>query len=200
MYTPIVIENNGKGERSYDLFSRLMKDRIVRVDGRITSEMASIVTSQLLFLESQDPNAEITMYINSTGGEVCAGLAIYDTMNYIQPDVRTIVNGNAMSMGSVLLMGGTPGKRHALPNSEIMIHQPSGGTGGKASDMQIGWEEMRKCKDKLIKLYMKHCNKEDYVQVEADLDRDNFMTPEEAKEYGIIDSIFHKRNESTEDE
>ena len=200
MYTPIVIENNEEGERSYDLFSRLMKDRIIRVDGCITSEMASIVTSQLLFLESRDPNAEITMYINSIGGEVCAGLAIYDTMNYIQPDVRTIVNGDAMSMGSVLLMGGTPGKRHALPNSEIMIHQPSGGTGGKASDMQIGWEEMRKCKDKLIKLYMKHCNKEDYAQVEADLDRDNFMTPEEAKEYGIIDSIFHKRNESTEDE
>lgn len=199
MYVPVVIEQEGKGERSYDLFSRLLKDRIVRIDGEITAVMASIVTSELLFLESQDPNADITMYINSPGGDVCAGMAIYDVMNYIKPDVRTVVNGRAMSMGSILLAGGTPGKRHALPNAEIMIHQPSGGSQGKATDMEISWEEMKKCKDKIIRFYIEHCNNnKTYEEIEKDIKDDNFMTPEEALEYGLIDSIFVTREKQEE--
>ena len=199
MYVPVVIEQEGKGERSYDLFSRLLKDRIVRIDGEITATMASVVTSELLFLESQDPNADITMYINSPGGDVCAGMAIYDVMNYIKPDVRTVVNGRAMSMGSILLAGGTPGKRHALPNSEIMIHQPSGGSQGKATDMEISWEEMKKCKDKIICFYIEHCNNnKTYEEIEKDIKDDNFMTPEEALEYGLIDSIFVTREKQEE--
>lgn len=194
MYVPVVIEQEGKGERSYDLFSRLLKDRIVRIDGEVTAAMASIVTSELLFLESQDPNADITMYINSPGGDVCAGMAILDVMNYIQPDVCTVVNGRAMSMGSVLLAGGTPGKRHALPNAEIMIHQPSGGTQGKATDMEISWNEMKKCKNKIIRFYMEHCNNgKSYEEIEKDIKDDNFMTAQEALEYGLIDSIFTTR-------
>ena len=199
MYVPVVIEQEGKGERSYDLFSRLLKDRIVRIDGEITAAMASIVTSELLFLESQDPNADIIMYINSPGGDVCAGMAIYDVMNYIKPDVRTVVNGRAMSMGSILLAGGTPGKRHALPNAEIMIHQPSGGSQGKATDMEISWEEMKKCKDKIIRFYIEHCNNnKTYEEIEKDIKDDNFMTPEEALEYGLIDSIFVTREKQEE--
>ena len=199
MYVPVVIEQEGKGERSYDLFSRLLKDRIVRIDGEITAAMASIVTSELLFLESQDPNTDITMYINSPGGDVCAGMAIYDVMNYIKPDVRTVVNGRAMSMGSILLAGGTPGKRHALPNAEIMIHQPSGGSQGKATDMEISWEEMKKCKDKIIRFYIEHCNNnKTYEEIEKDIKDDNFMTPEEALEYGLIDSIFVTREKQEE--
>ena len=199
MYVPVVIEQEGKGERSYDLFSRLLKDRIVRIDGEITAAMASIVTSELLFLESQDPNTDITMYINSPGGDVCAGMAIYDVMNYIKPDVRTVVNGRAMSMGSILLAGGTPGKRHALANAEIMIHQPSGGSQGKATDMEISWEEMKKCKDKIIRFYIEHCNNnKTYEEIEKDIKDDNFMTPEEALEYGLIDSIFVTREKQEE--
>lgn len=199
MYVPVVIEQEGKGERSYDLFSRLLKDRIVRIDGEITATMASIVTSELLFLESQDPNADIIMYINSPGGDVCAGMAIYDVMNYIKPDVRTVVNGRAMSMGSILLAGGTPGKRHALPNAEIMIHQPSGGSQGKATDMEISWEEMKKCKDKIIRFYIEHCNNnKTYEEIEKDIKDDNFMTPEEALKYGLIDSIFVTREKQEE--
>ena len=199
MYVPVVIEQEGKGERSYDLFSRLLKDRIVRIDGEITAAIASIVTSELLFLESQDPNADITMYINSPGGDVCAGMAIYDVMNYIKPDVRTVVNGRAMSMGSILLAGGTPGKRHALPNAEIMIHQPSGGSQGKATDMEISWEEMKKCKDKIIRFYIEHCNNnKTYEEIEKDIKDDNFMTPEEALKYGLIDSIFVTREKQEE--
>ena len=199
MYVPVVIEQEGKGERSYDLFSRLLKDRIVRIDGEITAAMASIVTSELLFLESQDPNADITMYINSPGGDVCAGMAIYDVMNYIKPDVRTVVNGRAMSMGSILLAGGTPGKRHALPNAEIMIHQTSGGSQGKATDMEISWEEMKKCKDKIIRFYIEHCNNnKTYEEIEKDIKDDNFMTPEEALKYGLIDSIFVTREKQEE--
>lgn len=200
MYVPVVIEQYGKGERSYDLYSRLLKDRIVRVDGEITADSASIITSELLFLESQDPHADITMYINSPGGDVCAGFAIYDVMNYIQPDVRTVVNGRAMSMGSILLAGGTKGKRHALPNAEIMIHQPIGGSQGKASDMEISWNEMQKCKKKIIDFYMEHCdNGKTYEEIEADIKDDHYMTPSEAMKYGLIDSIFTRRKVSSKE-
>lgn len=200
MYVPVVIEQYGKGERSYDLYSRLLKDRIIRVDGEITADSASIITSELLFLESQDPHADITMYINSPGGDVCAGFAIYDVMNYIQPDVRTVVNGRAMSMGSILLAGGTKGKRHALPNAEIMIHQPIGGSQGKASDMEISWNEMQKCKKKIIDFYMKHCdNGKTYEEIEADIKDDHYMTPSEAMKYGLIDSIFTRRKVSSKE-
>ena len=200
MYVPVVIEQYGKGERSYDLYSRLLKDRIVRVDGEITADSASIITSELLFLESQDPHADITMYINSPGGDVCAGFAIYDVMNYIQPDVRTVVNGRAMSMGSILLAGGTKGKRHALPNAEIMIHQPIGGSQGKASDMEISWNEMQKCKKKIIDFYMEHCdNGKIYEEIEADIKDDHYMTPSEAMKYGLIDSIFTIRKVSSKE-
>lgn len=200
MYVPVVIEQYGKGERSYDLYSRLLKDRIVRVDGEITADNASIITSELLFLESQDPHTDITMYINSPGGDVCAGFAIYDVMNYIQPDVRTVVNGRAMSMGSILLAGGTKGKRHALPNAEIMIHQPIGGSKGKASDMEISWNEMQKCKKKIIDFYMEHCdNGKTHEEIEADIKDDHYMTPPEAMKYGLIDSIFTRRKESSEE-
>lgn len=200
MYVPVVIEQYGKGERSYDLYSRLLKDRIVRVDGEITADNASIITSELLFLESQDPHADITMYINSPGGDVCAGFAIYDVMNYIQPDVRTVVNGRAMSMGSILLAGGAKGKRHALPNAEIMIHQPIGGSQGKASDMEISWNEMQKCKKKIIDFYMKHCdNGKTYEEIEADIKDDHYMTPSEAMKYGLIDSIFTRRKVSSKE-
>lgn len=200
MYVPVVIEQYGKGERSYDLYSRLLKDRIVRVDGEITADSASIITSELLFLESQDPHADITMYINSPGGDVCAGFAIYDVMNYIQPDVRTVVNGRAMSMGSILLAGGTKGKRHALPNAEIMIHQPIGGSQGKASDMEISWNEMQKCKKKIIDFYMEHCdNGKIYEEIEADIKDDHYMTPSEAMKYGLIDSIFTRRKVSSKE-
>lgn len=189
---PMVIEREGNGERAMDLNSRLLKDRIIKVSGPVEPVMADIITSELLFLEAEDPNADITMYINSPGGEVVSGMAIYDIMQYIKPDVTTIVNGMAASMGSVLLMAGTKGKRFAMPNAEIMIHQPSGGSQGKASDMEISWEHMKRTKDKIHELYVKHTDMELADAIQA-LDRDTWLTPEEAQELGIIDGIYHSR-------
>ena len=189
---PMVVEREGNGERAMDLNSRLLKDRIILCAGPVDTSMAEIIKMELYYLESEDPNADITMYINSPGGSVVDGMAIYDAMQYIKPDVRTIANGMAASMGSVLLTGGAKGKRFAMPNAEIMIHQPSGGSQGKASDMEISWEHMKRTKDKMHELYVKHTNMDldDVIQA---LDRDTWLTPDEAKELGIIDEVIHRR-------
>ena len=189
---PMVLEREGNAERSYDLYSRLLKDRIIWVQGTVEPAMANIIKAELLFLESEDPDADITMYIDSPGGEVTTGLGIYDTMQYIKPDVSTICVGMAASMGSLLLMGGTKGKRYALPHAEIMIHQPSGGAQGKESDVEIQYKQLQKCKEMLTNLYVKHTG-HSYEELLKDMDRDHFMTPEEAKEYGLIDQIIEHR-------
>lgn len=189
---PMVLEREGNTERSYDLYSRLLKDRIIWVQGTVEPAMANIIKAELLFLESEDPDADITMYIDSPGGEVTTGLGIYDTMQYIKPDVSTICVGMAASMGSLLLMGGTKGKRYALPHAEIMIHQPSGGAQGKESDVEIQYKQLQKCKEMLTNLYVKHTG-HSYEELLKDMDRDHFMTPEEAKEYGLIDQIIEHR-------
>ena len=191
---PMVLEREGNTERSYDLYSRLLKDRIIWVQGTVEPAMANIIKAELLFLESEDPDADITMYIDSPGGEVTTGLGIYDTMQYIKPDVSTICVGMAASMGSLLLMGGTKGKRYALPHAEIMIHQPSGGAQGKESDVEIQYKQLQKCKEMLTNLYVKHTG-HSYEELLKDMDRDHFMTPEEAKEYGLIDQIIEHRDE-----
>lgn len=191
---PMVLEREGNTERSYDLYSRLLKDRIIWVQGTVEPAMANIIKAELLFLESEDPDADITMYIDSPGGEVTTGLGIYDTMQYIKPDVSTICVGMAASMGSLLLMGGTKGKRYALPHAEIMIHQPSGGAQGKESDVEIQYKQLQKCKEMLTNLYVKHTG-HSYEELLKDMDRDHFMTPEEAKEYGLIDAIIEHRDE-----
>lgn len=191
---PMVLEREGNTERSYDLYSRLLKDRIIWVQGAVEPAMANIIKAELLFLESEDPDADITMYIDSPGGEVTTGLGIYDTMQYIKPDVSTICVGMAASMGSLLLMGGTKGKRYALPHAEIMIHQPSGGAQGKESDVEIQYKQLQKCKEMLTNLYVKHTG-HSYEELLKDMDRDHFMTPEEAKEYGLIDAIIEHRDE-----
>lgn len=189
---PMVLEREGNTERSYDLYSRLLKDRIIWVQGTVEPAMANIIKAELLFLESEDPDADITMYIDSPGGEVTTGLGIYDTMQYIKPDVSTICVGMAASMGSLLLMGGAKGKRYALPHAEIMIHQPSGGAQGKESDVEIQYKQLQKCKEMLTNLYVKHTG-HSYEELLKDMDRDHFMTPEEAKEYGLIDQIIEHR-------
>lgn len=189
---PMVLEREGNTERSYDLYSRLLKDRIIWVQGAVEPAMANIIKAELLFLESEDPDADITMYIDSPGGEVTTGLGIYDTMQYIKPDVSTICVGMAASMGSLLLMGGAKGKRYALPHAEIMIHQPSGGAQGKESDVEIQYKQLQKCKEMLTNLYVKHTG-HSYEELLKDMDRDHFMTPEEAKEYGLIDQIIEHR-------
>ena len=188
-FIPYVIEKEGNGERSYDLNSRLLKDRIIKLTGPVNQQMADIVTSELFYLESQDPKSPIKMYINSEGGEVISGLAIYDVMQHIKCPVMTIVNGLAASMGSVLLTGGSEGMRYAMPNSEIMIHEPSGGSQGKASDMRISMDHMNRMHDNLKKLYVKHTGKS-YEEVSEALDHgDNWMTLEEALKFGLIDKI-----------
>ena len=188
-FIPYVIEKEGNGERSYDLNSRLLKDRIIKLTGPVNQQMADIVTSELFYLESQDPKSPIKMYINSEGGEVISGLAIYDVMQHIKCPVMTIVNGLAASMGSVLLTGGSKGMRYAMPNSEIMIHEPSGGSQGKASDMRISMDHMNRMHDNLKKLYVKHTGKS-YEEVSEALDHgDNWMTLEEALKFGLIDKI-----------
>ena len=188
-FIPYVIEKEGNGERSYDLNSRLLKDRIIKLTGPVNQQMADIVTSELFYLESQDPKSPIKMYINSEGGEVISGLAIYDVMQHIKCPVMTIVNGLAASMGSVLLTGGSKGMRYAMPNSEIMIHEPSGGSQGKASDMRISMDHMNRMHDNLKKLYVKHTGKS-YEEVSEALDHgDNWMTLEEAVKFGLIDKI-----------
>lgn len=186
---PIVVEQTSKGERSYDIYSRLLKDRIIFIGEEITSELASLVVAQLLFLDAEDKEKDINIYINSPGGSVTAGMAIYDTMNYISADVSTICVGMAASMGALLLSAGAKGKRFALPNAEIMIHQPLGGMHGQASDIMIHADWMQKTKDKLNKILSENTGKKLAV-VEKDTDRDNFMSAEEAVKYGLIDKVI----------
>ena len=188
---PYVVEQTSRGERSYDIFSRLLKDRIRFRGEEITDATASVVVAQLLFLESEDPDKDIHIYINSPGGSVTAGMAIYDTMNYIKPDVSTICVGLAASMGAFLLSAGKKGKRFALPNSEIMIHQPLGGAKGQASDVKIHAEFLLKTRDKLNKILSENTGKPLDI-IEKDTDRDNFMTAEEAMQYGLIDKVMER--------
>lgn len=190
--TPIVIEETSKGERSYDIYSRLLKDRIIFLGSIIENNVANAVIAQLLFLESQDPDKEINLYINSPGGSVTAGLAIYDTMQIVKPDITTICVGQAASMGALLLTAGTEEKRFALPNSKIMIHQPLGGVQGQASDIKIHAEEIVKTREKLNKILANHTG-QDLKKIRRDTDRDFFMEPSEAKDYGIIDDIITAR-------
>ncbi len=189
---PYVIEQTSRGERSYDIYSRLLKERIVFLGEEVNDTTASLVIAQMLFLESEDPDKDINLYINSPGGSVTAGMAIYDTMNYIKCDVSTMCMGLAASMGAFLLAGGTKGKRLALPNSEIMIHQPSGGAKGQATEIRIVAENILKIKERLNRILSENTGKP-IEQVEIDTERDNYMTAEEAKAYGIIDNIITKR-------
>ena len=191
---PVVIEQTSKGERSYDIFSRLLKDRIIMLEGAIGEHSASIICSQLLFLESQDPKKEITIYINSPGGLVTAGMAIYDTMQYISCDVRTVVMGQACSMGSLLASAGTKGKRLMLPHARHMIHQPLGGASGQATDVEIQARDLLRWKDELIAVYERNTGK-GRDQLRQDMERDNFMTAEQAVLYGLADKIEHKRSQ-----
>lgn len=189
---PMVVEQTSKGERSYDIYSRLLKERIIFVTGEIHDEMADLIVAQLLFLESEDPEKDICMYINSPGGSVSAGFAIYDAMKYIKCDVSTMCIGLAASMGAFLLAGGTKGKRYALPNAEIMIHQPLGGAKGQASDIKIVAENILKTKEKLNRMLSENTGKP-FEDVERDTDRDNYMSAEEAKAYGLIDEVMFSR-------
>ena len=188
----MVVEQSNKGERAYDIYSRLLKERIIFLTGQINDNVASLVTAQLLFLESEDPKKEISFYINSPGGLVTAGLGIYDTMQYIKPEVSTLCIGQAASMGSFLLSAGAKGKRFSLPNSRIMVHQPSAGFQGQATDIEIHAKEIASTKSKLNNLYSKHTG-QDVKAIEEALERDNFMDPEAAKKFGIIDEIQDKR-------
>ena len=189
---PYVIEQTSRGERSYDIFSRLLNDRIVMLSEEVNDTTASLIVAQLLFLEAQDPDKDIQFYINSPGGSITAGMAIYDTMQYIKPDVSTICFGMAASMGAFLLSSGAKGKRLALPNSEIMIHQPSGGSQGQATDIEIQAKRIIKMKEKLNRMLAENTGKP-FETVVADCERDNFMSAEEAKEYGLIDKVIYKR-------
>ena len=189
---PMVVEQTNRGERSYDIYSRLLKDRIVFLSGEIEDNMANLVVAQLLFLEMEDPDADISLYINSPGGSVTAGMAIYDTMHYITPQVRTVCVGMAASMGAFLLMAGEKGKRLALPNAEVMIHQPLGGAQGQATDVAIRAEWLLKTKTKMTRM-MAEMTGQDLEKVKADVERDYFMDAEEALKYGIIDEIYNPR-------
>jgi len=190
---PMVIEQEARGERSYDIYSRLLKDRIVMLDTDVNEHTASLLVAQLLFLESQG-NEDITFFINSPGGVVTAGMAIYDTMQFIKPDVCTVVMGQACSMGSLLATAGAPGKRKMLPNARHMIHQPSGGAGGQATDMEIQVEEILKMKRNLTQIYVNHNSKgKTYEEFKNDMERDKFMSAQEALDYGLIDEIITKR-------
>lgn len=192
--TPIVIEKDGSGERSFDIYSRLLRDRIIFIGEPIESNMASSIIAQLLFLEAEDSSKDICIYINSPGGDVTSGLAIYDTMQFIKPQVQTVCVGMAASMAAVLLLAGEKGKRFALPNSEIMIHQPMGGASGQASEIKIAAEHIIKTRDKLNRLISKHTTK-NLSTIEEDTDRDKYMTASEALDYGIIDSVLKSRDE-----
>ena len=192
MLIPMVVEQTSRGERSYDIYSRLLKDRVLFLGGQVDDNLANLVIAQLLFLESEDPDKDIHLYINSPGGSVTAGLAIYDTMQYIKCDIETICIGMAASMGSFLLSGGTKGKRLALPNAEIMIHQPSGGARGQATEIQIAAEHILKTRQKLNEILAENTGQPlDVIRV--DTERDNFMTAQEAKEYGLIDEVIARR-------
>jgi ATP-dependent Clp protease protease subunit len=195
---PMVVEQTSRGERAYDIFSRLLKERIIFLSGPVHDGMSTLIVAQLLFLEAENPKKEISMYINSPGGVVSSGLSIYDTMQYIRPKVSTLCIGQAASMGSLLLAAGAPGMRFTLPNSRVMVHQPSGGFQGQASDIALHAKEILELKDRLNKIYVHHTG-QTLKKVEAALDRDNFMTAEEAKAWGIIDEIVDRR-EAAEDE
>jgi ATP-dependent Clp protease, protease subunit len=191
---PIVVEQTARGERAYDIYSRLLKDRLIFVVGPIDDQVANIVVAQMLFLESENPEKDIHLYINSPGGVVTSGLAIYDTMQFIKPDVSTVCTGQAASMGAVLLAGGTKGKRYCLPHARIMIHQPLGGFQGQAADMEIHAREMLEVRDRLNHILAKHTG-QPVEKIKKDTDRDNFMDWKEAVEYGIIDKVLEKRGE-----
>ena len=192
MLIPMVVDRTDNGERSFDIYSRLLEDRVVFLSGEVTDEVANLVVAQLIYLESKDPTKDISLYIHSPGGSVTAGLAIYDTMKYIRCDVSTICIGMAASMGAFLLSSGTKGKRYALPNSEIMIHQVLGGSKGQASDVEIQTRQLLKLKNKLNTLLAENVGKK-VSEVEKDTDRDNYLTAEEAKAYGIVDEVFYSR-------
>jgi ATP-dependent Clp protease protease subunit len=196
---PIVIEQTSKGERSYDIFSRLLKDRIIMLEGPIDERVSSVLCAQLLFLESQDSKKDITLYINSPGGLITAGMAIYDTMQYVRSDIQTIVTGQAASMGSLLASSGTKGKRFMLPHSRHMIHQPLGGTRGQATDIEIHAREIIRWKDELTKIYEKHTG-QPLDKLKADMERDFFMTSAEAVKYGLADKIVTSRDEDNKED
>ena len=190
---PMVVEQSSKGERAYDIYSRLLKERIIFLTGQINDSIASLITAQLLFLEAEDPKKEIYLYINSPGGLVTAGLGIYDTMQYVKPDISTICIGQAASMGSFLLAAGAKGKRFSLPNSRIMVHQPSAGFQGQATDIEIHANEVLSLKNRLNEIYSKHTGKS-VDEIKLALERDNFMTAETAKSFGLIDQVVEKRS------
>jgi len=196
--TPVVIEQTSKGERSYDIFSRLLKDRIIMLDGAIDERVSSVLCAQLLFLESQDAKKDITLYVNSPGGLVTAGMAIYDTMQYISADIQTVVTGQACSMGSLLASAGTRGKRLMLPHSRHMIHQPLGGASGQATDVEIRANELLRWKRELTEVYVQNTGKT-FDELSADMERDKFMTPAEAVAYGLADRIVKSRAEDNQD-
>ncbi len=192
MLIPMVIEQSGRGERAYDIYSRLLKDRIIFMGEQVVDDMANIIIAQMLFLESEDPDKDINVYINSPGGSITAGLAIYDTMQYIKPDIATICMGQTTSMAALLLAAGTKGKRYALPHGRVMIHQPLGGAQGQATDIDIHAREILKMRDELNEILAKHTG-QDIEKIRKDTERDYFMSSEEAKEYGIIDKVISKR-------
>ena len=191
---PIVLEQTAKGERSYDIYSRLLRDRVIMLDTEVTSHSASLIVAQMLFLESEDPDRDIYFYINSPGGSVTAGMSIYDTMQYIKPEIQTIVMGQAASMGSLLAAAGAAGKRSILPNARHMIHQPLGGASGQATDVEIQARELLRWKEVLINIYVLHTGK-DHERLRTDMERDCFMTAQEAVDYGLADQIIKTRND-----
>ena len=197
MLVPMVVEQTARGERAFDIYSRLLKERIIFVVGPVNDHMASLVCAQLLFLESENPSKEISLYINSPGGVVTSGLAMYDTMQYDRPDISTICVGLAASAGSLLLTAGAKGKRYSLPHSNIMIHQPSGGFQGQATDIEIHAKEIIKTRDRLNKIYVKHTG-QDLKTIEDAMERDRFMTPAEAKEFGLVDEVIAERPKADE--
>jgi len=199
LLVPMVVEQTNRGERAYDIYSRLLKERIIFIVGPVNDGMASLVCAQLLFLESENPKKEISLYINSPGGVVTSGLAMYDTMQYIRPEISTVCVGLAASAGSLLLTAGRKGKRFSLPNSNIMIHQPSGGFQGQATDIEIHAKEILKTRDRLNRIYVKHTG-QDLAKIENAMDRDRFMTPEEAREFGLIDEVVAERPRPADEE
>jgi|TARA_B100001094_G_C18059677_1_gene734392 ATP-dependent Clp protease protease subunit len=200
-FVPYVIEKTSAGERSYDIYSRLLKERIVFLNGEVNDHVSNSICAQLLFLEAEDPNADINFYINSPGGVVTSGMAMYDTMQYIKPDVSTIVMGQAASMGSLLAQAGAPGKRYLLPRARTMIHQPSGGARGMASDIAIQYHEIERMKKELTEIYVTHNSKgKTYEEFELGMDRDNFLTAQEALDWGLADEIINTRDEDGAEE
>jgi ATP-dependent Clp protease protease subunit len=199
LLVPMVVEQTNRGERAYDIYSRLLKERIIFIVGPVNDGMASLVCAQLLFLESENPKKEISLYINSPGGVVTSGLAMYDTMQYIRPEISTVCIGLAASAGSLILTAGKKGKRFSLPNSNIMIHQPSGGFQGQAADIEIHAREILKTRDRLNRIYVKHTG-QDLSKIETAMDRDRFMTPEEAKDFGLIDEVVAERPRPADEE